>query len=192
MLEAIIIFVGLAILFGLLLGYASVRFKVEGNPVAERVDKILPQTQCGQCGYPGCKPYAEALANEEAEVNLCIPGGTEVMIQISEITGLEPKEMEATDDEVKNKEIAYIDEDLCIGCVLCIKECPVDAILGATKLMHTVIEKECTGCEKCVPVCPVDCIDMKPLPLTTRNWKWPEPGEQPASINKFDTNEAKQ
>ena len=177
MLEAIIIFIGLALLFGLLLGYASIRFKIEGNPVAERIDKILPQTQCGQCGFPGCKPYAEALANGETEVNLCIPGGREVMIEISEITGLEPKEMEETEEEDKPKEIAYIDEDLCIGCVLCIKECPVDAILGATKLMHTVIKQECTGCEKCVPVCPVDCIDMRPIPLSTRNWKWPEPGE---------------
>lgn len=180
MIEAILIFVGLAILFGLLLGYASVRFKIEGNPTTERIDKILPQTQCGQCGFPGCKPYAEALANGETEVNLCIPGGTEVMIQISEITGLEPKEMESSDEEDKPKEVARIDEDLCIGCVLCIKECPVDAILGATKLMHTVIEKECTGCEKCVPVCPVDCIDMRPIPLSTRNWKWPEPGETDA------------
>lgn len=185
MLEAILIFIGLALVFGLLLGYASVKFKVEGNPVADQVDKILPQTQCGQCGFPGCRPYADALAKGETEVNLCIPGGNEVMIQISEITGLEPKEMEAVEEADKPKEVAFINEDLCIGCVLCIKECPVDAILGATKLMHTVIEKECTGCEKCVPVCPVDCIEMQPLPLTTRNWKWPEPGEQPAPVQKL-------
>ncbi|WP_029407414.1 electron transport complex subunit RsxB [Thiomicrorhabdus sp. Milos-T2] len=192
MIEAILIFVGLAIVFGLLLGYASVRFKIEGNPTAERIDKILPQTQCGQCGYPGCKPYAEALAKGETEVNKCVPGGTEVMILISEITGLEPKEMETVEEEDKPKEVARINEDLCIGCVLCIKACPVDAILGATKLMHTVIEKECTGCELCVPVCPVDCIDMQPIPLSTRNWKWPEPDEtiaietinQQSDINK--------
>ncbi len=177
MIEAIIIFIGLALLFGLLLGYASVRFKIEGNPVADQVDKILPQTQCGQCGFPGCRPYADALADSSTEVNLCVPGGNEVMLQIAEITGMEPKEMDQEIEENKAKEIAHIDEDLCIGCVLCIKECPVDAILGATKLMHTVIEKECTGCEKCVPVCPVDCIDMKPVQVTTRNWKWPEPGE---------------
>lgn len=175
MIEAILIFLGLALLFGILLGYASVRFKVEGNPMADQIDKVLPQTQCGQCGYPGCRPYAEALANGEAEVNLCIPGGTEVMIEISEITGLEQKPMEAGAAEPKPKEVAFIDEDLCIGCVLCIKECPVDAILGATKQMHTVIEKECTGCEKCIPVCPVDCIEMRPLEVTTKNWKWPEP-----------------
>lgn len=175
MIEAILIFLGLAVLFGILLGYASIRFKVEGNPMADQIDKVLPQTQCGQCGYPGCRPYADALANGEAEVNLCIPGGTEVMIEISEITGLEPKAMDEAAAEPKPKETAIIDEDLCIGCVLCIKECPVDAILGATKMMHTVIQQECTGCEKCVPVCPVDCIDMIPVEVTTKNWKWPEP-----------------
>ena len=183
MLAAIIIFIGLALLFGLLLGYAAIRFKVEGNPVAEQVDKILPQTQCGQCGFPGCKPYAEALSKEETEVNLCIPGGQEVMILISEITGLEPKEMDAV-EEIKVKETAYIDEDVCIGCVLCIKECPVDAILGATKLMHTVIQDECTGCEKCVPVCPVDCIDMLPAKSSVDNWKWPDPSEKNSPLQE--------
>lgn len=172
---AILIFVGLALVFGLLLGYAAVRFKVEGNPLAEQIDKVLPQTQCGQCTYPGCKPYAEALAKGEAEVNLCIPGGTDTMILISEITGLEPKEMEATETEHKPKETAFIDEDVCIGCVLCIKACPVDAIIGATKLMHTVIQSECTGCDKCAPVCPVDCIDMRPPTVSLENWQWPEP-----------------
>ncbi|WP_028486431.1 electron transport complex subunit RsxB [Thiomicrorhabdus chilensis] len=175
MIEAILIFLALAVLFGLLLGYASIRFKVEGNPEAEQIDKILPQTQCGQCGYPGCKPYAEAVANREADINQCIPGGNEVMIKISEITGLEPKAMDEAAAEPKEKEVAFINEDLCIGCVLCIKECPVDAILGATKMMHTVIEKECTGCELCVPVCPVDCIDMIPPKVTPNDWKWPEP-----------------
>ena len=185
MIEAIIIFIGLALLFGLLLGYAAIRFKVEGNPVSEQIDKILPQTQCGQCGYPGCKPYADALAAGEADVNLCVPGGTEVMILISEITGLEPKEMDAADDIVKIKETAFIDEDICIGCVLCIKACPVDAILGATKLMHTVIQSECTGCELCVPVCPVDCIEMRPPETTTANWKWPDPAD--AAITAIKT-----
>jgi electron transport complex protein RnfB len=154
--------------------------------VADQIDKILPQTQCGQCGYPGCRPYADALAEGGSEVNLCIPGGNEVMLQISEITGLEPKEMDEVVDDNKPKELAHINEDLCIGCTLCIRECPVDAILGATKLMHTVIEKECTGCEKCVPVCPVDCIDMQPVPLTMRNWKWPEPGVYPLAASKTE------
>lgn len=177
MIEAIIIFISLGLLFGLLLGYASIRFKIEGNPIAEQVDKILPQTQCGQCGFPGCKPYAEALAKGETEVNLCIPGGHEVMIQISEITSREPKEMDAATQTDTVKKTAYIDEDLCIGCVLCIKACPVDAILGATKLMHTVIQSECTGCDLCVPACPVDCIEMRPPATTTKNWQWPDPAD---------------
>lgn len=178
MISALLVFLGLSILFGILLGYAAIRFKVEGNPVAEQIDKVLPQTQCGQCGYPGCKPYAEAVASEEAEVNQCIPGGNEVMILISEITNRDPKEMEAEPEEKTGPIVALIDEDLCIGCVHCIKACPVDAIVGATKLMHTVIEKECTGCEKCIPVCPVDCIEMIPVPLTLRTWGWPDPSQK--------------
>lgn len=185
MIEALIIFIGLALLFGLLLGYAAIRFKVEGNPLSEQIDKVLPQTQCGQCGYPGCKPYADALSKGEAEVNLCVPGGTEVMILISEITGLEPKEMNAPDEESQIKKTAFIDEDICIGCVLCIKACPVDAIVGATKLMHTVIQSECTGCDLCVPVCPVDCIEMRPAETTTANWKWPDPAD--AAITAITT-----
>jgi electron transport complex protein RnfB len=180
MISALFIFLGLALFFGLLLGYASVKFKIKGNPKAEAIDKILPQTQCGQCGYPGCKPYAEALANDEADVNLCVPGGHQVMILISEITGLEPKEMDALPEEAPEGKItAWIDEDLCIGCTHCIKACPVDAIMGANKLMHTVIQAECTGCDLCAPVCPVDCIDMRPENITPKNWQWPKPDDSP-------------
>lgn len=171
----ILIFLALSIAFGLLLGYAAVRFKVEGDPVAELIDKKLPQTQCGQCGYPGCKPYAEALAKGEAEVNLCIPGGEPTMLEIAELLQVEPKPMDAEASQPKPPMVALINEDLCIGCVLCIKACPVDAIVGATKMMHTVIKKECTGCELCVPVCPVDCIDMVVEQPNPRNWKWPDP-----------------
>jgi len=175
MITALLIFLGLAIVFGLLLGYASIRFKIEGDPLAEQINDMLPQTQCGQCGFPGCKPYAEALAKGESEVNLCVPGGTEVMIEISEITHRDQKEMEAAEEPAEGRIVAKIDEDICIGCVLCIKACPVDAIVGATKLMHTVIEQECTGCDLCAPVCPVDCIDMIPVEVTPTNWAWPDP-----------------
>lgn len=174
MLSALLIFLALSLVFGLLLGYAAVKFKVEGDPLVDQIDAILPQTQCGQCGYPGCRPYAEAVAKEEAEVNQCIPGGEEVMLKIADLTGREPKEMAET-PEHEGRIIAYIHEDQCIGCMLCIKECPVDAIIGTTKMMHTVIVDECTGCEKCVPVCPVDCIEMKPLDTTPKNWIWPDP-----------------
>ncbi len=175
MLDAILIFLGLALLFGLLLGYAAIRFKVEGNPLTDIINKELPQTQCGQCGFPGCKPYAEALANGESEVNLCVPGGHEVMIKISEITHREPVEMADSTPAPTERIVAIIDEDVCIGCVHCIKACPVDAIVGATKLMHTVITDECTGCDLCAPVCPVDCIDMIPIAQTLQTWGWKEP-----------------
>lgn len=187
-LAGILIFLALSVVFGLLLGYAAVRFKVEGDPLVGLIDNKLPQTQCGQCGYPGCKPYAEALAKGEAEVNLCIPGGESTMLEIAELLQVDPKPMEAGEAETKPAMVAVIDEDLCIGCVLCIKACPVDAIVGATKMMHTVIEKECTGCELCVPVCPVDCIDMVVEPQNLHNWKWPEPksieGKTPQGANR--------
>ena len=171
----ILMFLALAVAFGLLLGYAAVRFKVDGDPVADMIDQKLPQTQCGQCGYPGCKPYAKALAKGEAEVNLCIPGGEPTMLEIAEILKKDPKPMAAEATEPKPPMVALIDENLCIGCVLCIKACPVDAILGATKMMHTVIAKECTGCELCIPVCPVDCISMVTEEVSSKNWKWPQP-----------------
>ena len=174
-LAGILIFLGLAIVFGLLLGFAAVKFRVEGDPLVEMIDKKLPQTQCAQCGYPGCRPYAEALAKGEAEVNLCIPGGEPTMLEIAELLDVEPKPMDAEAAEPKPPMVAVIDEDICIGCVLCIKACPVDAIVGTTKMMHTVIEKECTGCELCIPVCPVDCIDMVMEKPNPQNWKWPEP-----------------
>ncbi len=176
MIIAIYVFAGLTIAFGLLLGFASIRYKVEGNPLAEQIDKLLPQTQCGQCNYPGCKPYAEAVASGKANVNQCIPGGTDVMIQISEITHREQLPMDAVaDDKPKGKIIAVIDEDACIGCVHCIKACPVDAIVGAIKQMHTVITDECTGCDLCAPACPVDCIDMIPVKENITSWGWQEP-----------------
>ncbi|ROR35055.1 electron transport complex subunit RsxB [Inmirania thermothiophila] len=163
----------LALGFGLLLGYADLRFRVEGDPVADQVDGLLPQTQCGQCGYPGCRPYAEAVAAGEAEINLCIPGGEPVMRAIADLLGREPKPVEEAEE--KGPEVAVIDEQNCIGCTKCILVCPVDAIVGATKQMHTVIRAECTGCEKCVPACPVECIRMEPVDEGLAGWRWPRP-----------------
>lgn len=168
---AIILFTLLALAFGALLAWAAQKFKVEGNPLADQVEALLPQTQCGQCGYPGCRPYAEAVANGE-EINLCIPGGETTVIAISEITGREAKPLAA---EPKPKQVAFIQEEDCIGCVKCIAACPVDAILGAAKFTHTVIVPECTGCELCVPVCPTDCIVMLDIPVTRQTWQWSKP-----------------
>lgn len=179
MMEAIIALAVLALAFGLVLGYAAVRFKVEGDPLVDKIDAILPQTQCGQCSFPGCRPYAEAIAKGEADINQCPPGGEAGIRALAELLGVEPKPLSAAHGvEKPEKTVAIIDENICIGCTLCIQACPVDAILGAAKQMHTVIEKECTGCELCVAPCPVDCISMIPLKQDIEGWKWPSPTEQ--------------
>ena len=172
MLTAILIMALLAVILGAALGYASVKFRVEGNPLVDKIEAILPQTQCGQCGYPGCKPYAEAIASGEAEINLCPPGGIEGVRKLADLLGREVKPL---DGEEKPKQRAVIDESSCIGCTLCIQACPVDAIIGAAKQMHTVATSLCTGCELCVKPCPVECIRMEVIPESIDNWKWKYP-----------------
>ena len=163
---------GLAIIFGAVLGFAAVKFKVEGDPIVEQIDHLLPQTQCGQCGYPGCRPYAEAIANGDT-INKCPPGGQNTINAIADLLDVEaPTLDEEHGEESDVKTVAYIREDECIGCTKCIQACPVDAILGAAKLMHTVIVSECTGCDLCVEPCPVDCIDMLPVEKGLADWKW--------------------
>ena len=161
----------LALVFGLILGYAAIRFKVDADPLVEQIDQILPQTQCGQCGYPGCKPYAEAIANGD-EINKCPPGGEATIQKLADLMGVEAKPLDDAHGESDVKKVAYIREDECIGCTKCIQACPVDAIVGATRQMHTVIVDECTGCDLCVAPCPVDCIDMVPVKQTEKNWRW--------------------
>lgn len=161
----------LALVFGLVLGFAAVKFKVESDPLVDQIDEILPQTQCGQCGYPGCKPYAEAIANGD-EINKCPPGGEATIKKLADLMGVEAKSLDAAHGQEDIKKVAYIREDECIGCTKCIQACPVDAILGAAKQMHTVIMDECTGCDLCVEPCPVDCIDMVPVKTNTASWKW--------------------
>ncbi|MFD0913500.1 RnfABCDGE type electron transport complex subunit B [Methylophilus luteus] len=128
-----------------------------------RIDLVLPQTQCQQCGYPGCKPYAAALADGEASINQCPPGGETGIRTLAKLLDLPYLPLNTAHGITKPKAIAMIDEHRCIGCTLCIKACPVDAILGASRQMHTVISQECTGCELCLAPCPVDCIIMQPL-----------------------------
>ena len=137
--------------------------ETEYTPLVNRIDAILPQTQCGQCGYPGCKPYAEAIASGEADINKCPPGGEEGIRELADLLGVKFKPF-GKDVILKPKSVAFIDENLCIGCTLCLQACPVDAISGAAKQMHTIIAPLCTGCELCVVPCPVDCISMLPLP----------------------------
>ena len=172
MLAAILIMALGAVVLGAALGYASIKFKVEGNPLVEKIEAILPQTQCGQCGFPGCKPYAEAIAEGEVDINLCPPGGQEGVRKLADLLGREVKPLNA---EEKPKQVAIIDEETYIGCTLCIQACPVDAIVGAAKQMHTIVASLCTGCELCVKPCPVECITMEAIPESIDNWKWKYP-----------------
>jgi electron transport complex protein RnfB len=174
---AVAVLLGLATIFGLILGFSSIKFHVAGNPIVDQIDAILPQTQCGQCGHPGCRPYAESIANGEA-INKCPPGGQTTIEELASLLDLEVLELDGEHDENPVKTVAYIREDECIGCTKCIQACPVDAILGAAKQMHTVIVDECTGCDLCVAPCPVDCIDMLPIPTTISTWKWEAPTPQ--------------
>lgn len=175
MIAAIITLGALAGASGLLLGFAAVRFKVEGDPIVAKIDEILPQTQCGQCGYAGCRQYAEAIVSGEADINQCPPSGNHGIVALADLLGIEAKPLNAEHGIEKPKMKAIIDEQSCIGCTLCIQACPVDAILGAAKHMHTVIAKECTGCELCLAPCPVDCIRMEPIAETITTWKWTDP-----------------
>lgn len=172
---AVLVLLGLGLAFGILLGYSSIRFKVEGNPLVDQVDSLLPQTQCGQCGHPGCRPYAESIVNGDEAINKCPPGGQSTIEALADLLDVDAVPLDAEHGEEQVKTVAYIREDECIGCTKCIQACPVDAILGAAKQMHTVIESECTGCDLCVEPCPVDCIDMLPIGPTLNSWQWPAP-----------------
>ena len=135
--------------------------------LADRIEDVLPQTQCTKCSYKGCRPYAEAIASGEANINQCPPGGAEGIRRLSSVTGRPVIPLNPVNGFERPRAVAFIDESLCIGCTLCIQACPVDAIIGAAKQMHTIIPKDCTGCDLCVPACPVDCIVMYPVTETT-------------------------
>lgn len=179
MFSAILILGLLAAVFGVILGYTAIRFKVEGDPLVEKIDAILPQTQCGQCSYPGCKPYALAIANEGAEINQCPPGGEATIIALADLLDREIVPLNPENGEESLPTVVYVDEQNCIGCTLCIQACPLDAIVGAAKQMHTVITDECTGCNLCIPPCPVDCIHIKEIKPTIDTWQWNKPTGYP-------------
>lgn len=133
--------------------------------LAARIDALLPQTQCTRCGYPACRDYAAAIARNEAEINQCPPGGAAGIATLAQLLGRAPKPLNPANGIEQPMQVARIDEAICIGCTKCIQVCPVDAIVGASKLMHTILARECSGCELCIPACPVDCIAMTDDPI---------------------------
>ncbi|MFL6706861.1 MAG: electron transport complex subunit RsxB [Massilia sp.] len=135
--------------------------------LTDLIEDALPQTQCTKCGYPACRPYAEAIAAGEAEINQCPPGGLEGIVRLSNVTGRPVIPLNPVNGFERPRPVAFIDETLCIGCTLCIQACPVDAIMGAAKQMHTILPSLCTGCDLCVAPCPVDCIVMYPVTEST-------------------------
>jgi len=140
------------------------------KPGAAELLAVLPQTQCTRCGYPDCAGYAQALHDGSADINQCPPGGAEGVQRLARLTGRTPKPLNPDNGTEGPRTVVFIDEAWCIGCTLCIKACPVDAIVGANKLMHTVIEPYCTGCELCLPVCPVDCIEVETVTGSATGW----------------------
>lgn len=154
---AVMTIAGIALAAGLALGVASKQLPADSSQLVDQVNELLPQTQCAQCNFPGCRPYADAIVNDGAEINLCPPGGEDTVRRLAELLGRSVLPLAQTSQPA----LAVIDESACIGCTHCITACPVDAIVGAHQRMHTVIASECTGCELCVAPCPVDCISMR-------------------------------
>lgn len=157
---------------GWLLGFASRKLQVEGNPLATEIEALLPGAQCGQCGFPGCAGAARALADGEAPITCCPPGGADVVQALAAKLGVEAdfsKVQEAL------PRVAEVQEHLCIGCAKCFKVCPTDAVLGAAKQIHVVFREACTACERCIDCCPTEATRMVPVPVTLQSWYWPKP-----------------
>jgi len=158
---AVFVLTALALVAGLALGIAARRLPSAADDRVEQANRLLPQTQCAQCGYPGCRPYATAIVENDAPINLCPPGGVATVERLAKLLGrkVEPLAVAAP----PGRHVAVVDESRCIGCLHCRNACPVDAIVGAKGYVHTIIEAECTGCELCIAPCPVDCIDLRSL-----------------------------
>lgn len=172
MLEAVLSLTAVGIALGAILGFAARYLKVEGNPLTDEIEAVLPGIQCAQCGYPGCRPYAEAIVNDSVEVTLCPPGGKSAAANVAEIMGVE---LDLSEMEVKEKALAFVDESLCIGCTRCYQVCPTDSLLGAPQQVHTVIPEACTSCEDCIDLCPTGALSMVPVEVTMQTWHWQKP-----------------
>lgn len=170
--QAIVALMILGLFLGFLLGMAAKKFKVESDPLVDEIDAMLPGTNCGQCGFPGCPAAAEAIASGSAPVTVCPPGGKSLAESLAEKLGVS---FDASGMEDGPAKLARVKEELCIGCVKCFRECPTDAIVGAPKQIHVVMDKACTGCGKCEEVCPTMCIEMYVPEPTLPQWRWPKP-----------------
>lgn len=164
---ALAVAAALAAAIGGALGWAASRIRPDADPLVARIDALLPQTQCGQCQYAGCRPYAAAIAAGEADINRCPPGGEPTVRAIAALLDRPVRPPDPAFGVHKPPQVAWIDEERCIGCARCLPACPVDAIVGASRQMHTVIAAQCTGCELCLPPCPVDCIELRPAGSAT-------------------------
>jgi electron transport complex protein RnfB len=160
--------------------------------LTERINALLPQTQCTRCGYPDCKSYAEAISTDEAAINRCPPGGDEGVRRLAALTGQPVLALDAEHGHEGPRHMAVIDEAWCIGCTLCLPVCPTDAIFGSNKLMHSVIEKHCTGCELCIPVCPVDCISLVNVTALETGWKAWSPAQAEDARSRYAFHQLKQ
>ena len=174
---AIISLTGMGMVLGHLLGVAARRFRVEENPLIDEIEALMPGSQCGQCGYPGCRPAAEALVVGDAPPTLCPPGGRALAEQLANMLSIE-LDLSGMEDQVPM--VARVDESNCIGCTRCYKVCPTDALVGAPKQIHVVVSDACIACGKCVDVCPTECLKLQPVKVTLRNWRWPNPAAIPA------------
>ena len=157
----------------------------------DQIDAALPQTQCTRCGYPDCRAYAQAIADGSAAINRCPPGGAEGIVRLAALTGRPVQPLDADCGAEQPRGVAIIDEAWCIGCTLCLAACPVDAILGAHKRMHTVVADSCNGCELCIPVCPVDCITMTPVTGNATGWQAWTPAQAAESQRRYQLHQAR-
>ena len=162
------------------------------SPLAARLHAALPQTQCTRCGYPDCAAYAQAIADEQAAINRCPPGGAQGVQRLADLTGRPVLALDPAHGTEGPRTVAVIDEAWCIGCTLCIKACPTDAIVGSNKRMHTVIEPACTGCELCIPVCPVDCIQLENVTDARTGWDAWSPAQAREALERYEFHQLRQ